>query len=44
MLGSIRFQLDEHIDHAIADGLRRYGVEVTVTSEVGLLHAGDDVQ
>jgi len=40
----IRFHLDENVDHTIADGLRRYGVDVTVTSEVGLLRATDDVQ
>jgi hypothetical protein len=44
MPASIRFHLDENVDHAIADGLRRYGVDVTVTSEVGLLRAIDDVQ
>ena len=43
MPGSIRFHLDEHVAHAIAAGLRRYGVDVTVTSEVGLLSADDDV-
>jgi hypothetical protein len=41
---SIRFHLDENVDHAIADGLQRYGVDVTVTSEVDLWHATDDVQ
>ena len=41
---SIRFHLDENVDHAIADGLQRYGVDVTVTSEVGLLRVTDDVQ
>ena len=44
MPGSIRFHLDENVDHAIADGLQRHGVDVTVTSEVGLLRATDDVQ
>jgi hypothetical protein len=44
MPASIRFHLDENVDHAIADGLRRYGVDVTVTSEVGLLRATDDMQ
>ena len=41
---SIRFHLDENVDHAVADGLQRYGVDVTITSEVDLLHATDDVQ
>jgi len=44
MPASIRFHLDENVDHAIADGLRRYGVDVTITSEVGLLRATDDAQ
>ncbi len=44
MPAPIRFHLDENVDHAIADGLQRHGVDVTVTSEVGLLHATDDVQ
>lgn len=44
MPGSIRFHLDENVDPAIADGLQRHGVEVPVTSEIGLLRATDDVQ
>lgn len=44
ILQSIRFHLDENVDHAIADALQRYGVDVTVTSEVGLLRATDDAQ
>ncbi len=40
----IRFHLDENVDHAIADGLRRPCVYVTVTAEIGLLRATDDVQ
>ena|SRR5215471_1420772 len=40
----IRFHLDENVEHAIAYGLRQHGIEVTVTSEVGLLHAPDDEQ
>jgi predicted nuclease of predicted toxin-antitoxin system len=44
MPGSIRFHLDENVDHAITDGLQRHGVDVTVTSEIGLLRATDDVQ
>jgi hypothetical protein len=44
MPGSIRFHLDENVDHAITDGLQRDGVDVTVTSEIGLLRATDDVQ
>ena|SRR5687767_5472098 len=40
----IRFHLDEHGSHALADGLRRLGLEVTMTFEVGLLHASDEQQ
>jgi hypothetical protein len=40
----IRFHLDENVDHAVADGLQRHGVDVTVTSEVGLRRAIDEVQ
>jgi uncharacterized protein with PIN domain len=44
MLDPMRFHLDENVDHAIAYGLRRHGIDVTVTSEVGLLHAPDEEQ
>jgi Domain of unknown function (DUF5615) len=44
MPNPIRFHLDENVDHAIAYGLRRHGIDVTVTSEVGLLQADDDEQ
>ena len=40
----MRFHLDENVDHAIAYGLRRHSIDVTVTSEVGLLHATDEEQ
>jgi predicted nuclease of predicted toxin-antitoxin system len=32
----LRFHLDEHIDTAIADGLRRRGIDVTTTPEAVL--------
>ena len=38
----LRFHLDEHIDSAIADGLRRRGIDVTTTAEAGLRGAGDE--
>jgi predicted nuclease of predicted toxin-antitoxin system len=41
---TIRFHLDENCHRAIADGLRRRGVDVTTTPEVGLLNATDDEQ
>jgi predicted nuclease of predicted toxin-antitoxin system len=42
MIPMLRFHLDGHIDSAIADGLRRRGIDVTTTPEVGLRGAGDD--
>lgn len=35
---AIRFHLDEHVAHAVADGLRRLGMDVTTTA--GKAHAG----
>ena len=43
-MAPIKFHLDENVDHAIAYGLRRHGIDVTVSSEVGLLHAADEAQ
>jgi predicted nuclease of predicted toxin-antitoxin system len=40
----IRFHLDEHIDPAIARGLRRHGVDVTTTVEARLLSRQDQDQ
>jgi predicted nuclease of predicted toxin-antitoxin system len=44
MARTIRFHLDEHVVHAIADGLRRLGVDVTTTTDAGLLGATDSQQ
>jgi hypothetical protein len=44
MARTIRFHLDEDVDPAIADGLRRRGIDVTTTPEVRLLGALDPVQ
>jgi len=41
---AIRFHLDEHIDSAIAVGLRRRGIDVTTTNDAGLRGAGDEAQ
>lgn len=41
---TIRFHLDEHCSKAIAVGLRRHGIDVTTTPEVGLLGATDEEQ
>jgi hypothetical protein len=38
---ALRFHLDEHVPHAVADALRRRGIDVTATSEAGLLGASD---
>ena len=37
----MRFHLDEHINPAVADGLRRRGIDVTTTIEAGLGGAKD---
>lgn len=39
----LRFHLDEHLSPAIAAGLRRRGIDVTTTLEVGLQGADDTV-
>jgi hypothetical protein len=44
MTDRIRFHLDENVDPAVADGLRRRAVDVTTTQEAGLLRAPDDRQ
>ncbi len=41
---TLRFHLDENCDPRIAAGLRLRGVDVTTTSEAGLLEASDDEQ
>jgi Domain of unknown function (DUF5615) len=40
----ICFHLDENCAHAIAAGLRRRGIDVTTTPEMGLLGANDEDQ
>lgn len=44
MSEEIRFHLDENVNSAIADGLRRREIDVTTTSEVGLISASDEEQ
>lgn len=44
MSRTIRFHLDENCPTAIADGLRRRGIDVTTTPEVGLMAATDEEQ
>ena len=41
---TIRIHLDENCSHAIAEGLRRRGIDVTTSPEVGLLGAIDEDQ
>lgn len=38
---TIRFHLDEHVALAIAQGLRRLGIDVTTSPDAGLLGAAD---
>jgi hypothetical protein len=40
----IRYHLDEHVDPAVAEGLRRRGIDVTTTVEAGLTGATDEDQ
>lgn len=44
MAERIRFHLDEHIDPAIARGLRRHGIDVSTTVEARLLSRSDQSQ
>jgi predicted nuclease of predicted toxin-antitoxin system len=44
MARTIRFHLDECCDPAVAEGLRRRGIDVTTTPEAGLLRVEDEEQ
>lgn len=44
MAQTIRFHLDENGDPRIATGLRRLGIDITLSDEVGLRQASDDKQ
>jgi hypothetical protein len=44
MIERIRFHLDENVDPAVAEGLRRRGVDVTTSQQAGLLQAPDELQ
>jgi predicted nuclease of predicted toxin-antitoxin system len=44
MSGTIRFHLDENVNGAIADGLRRRGIDVTTTPEAELIASSDEEQ
>ena len=41
MPGALKFHLDEHVPPALADGLRRRGIDVTTTIDAGLSGADD---
>lgn len=43
-MAEIRYHLDEHMDAAVAVGLRRRGINVTTTVEAGLMRASDPEQ
>ncbi len=40
----IKFHLDENVNNAIANGLRKRGIDVTTTPEQKLISASDEVQ
>ena len=40
---ALKFHLDEHVSRAIAEGVRRRGIDVVTTVDVGLVSA-DDLQ
>lgn len=44
MTRAIRFHLDEHVNPAIANVLRRRGIDITTTTEAGLCRADDQSQ
>jgi predicted nuclease of predicted toxin-antitoxin system len=39
---TIRFHLDEHCPTALAEALRRRGIDVATAADAGLLHAPDE--
>ena len=40
----IKFHLDENVSNAVAEGLRRRGIDVTTTPEQNLISASDEEQ
>ena len=44
MPNRVKFHLDENVSNAIADGLKRRGIDVTTTAEVNLISASDEEQ
>jgi predicted nuclease of predicted toxin-antitoxin system len=43
-MAEIRYHLDEHMDAAVAVGLRRRGIDASTTVEVGMMRATDAEQ
>lgn len=41
MADRLKFHLDEHVSHAVAHGLRRADIDVTTTSDAGLVGVDD---
>ena len=41
MSQTIKFHLDENVNNAVADGLKRRGVDVTTRSQVRLMSVSD---
>jgi predicted nuclease of predicted toxin-antitoxin system len=44
MKENIKFHLDENVQNAIAEGLRKQGIDVTTTPEEGLIGISDEEQ
>ncbi len=44
MAESIKFHLDENANNAIADGLKRRGIDVTISVQANLISASDEQQ
>lgn len=44
MACNIRFYTDEHLPHAVAEGLKRRGVDVLTTYAADMLGASDEEQ
>lgn len=42
MTRTLRFHFDEHLSAAVAEGLRRSGIDITMPQDFGLLSASDD--
>ena len=40
----IKFHLDENVSNAVAEGLRRRGIDVSTTPEAGLMGVSDEAQ